>query len=123
MCVALVHREADAEVRIVVEVCARGNDPINKSGFDEWNQSGDTETSRCKCTGQGKTYRNFRFKHLSGEQLAGFAQPGGVVGKKGFVDQVGNLHRFTDRSRIDTSSLQKLTLMLSHLFFSSTPTR
>ena len=34
-----MHREADAEVGVVIEVCACGDNPVNKTGFYKRDQS------------------------------------------------------------------------------------
>jgi hypothetical protein len=84
--VALVHREADAEVRVVIEIGAGRDDPVNKAGFDERNQRGNPETRGRQRSGQRNAHRDFRFEHFLREQLTRFTQSRGVVGKKCFVD-------------------------------------
>src|SRR5262245_46859280 len=32
--IASMHRKAKSEMSIVIKICARGDDPVNKSGFD-----------------------------------------------------------------------------------------
>ena len=81
-----MHGEADAEVRVVVEVRAGGDDPVDEAGFDERDQRGDSESRGRQRAGERQPDRDLRLQHLLGEELAGFAQPRGVVSEKRFVD-------------------------------------
>src|SRR2546425_1673423 len=36
--IALVHLEPDTEVSVVIEIGAGRNNPVDKAGFDQWNQ-------------------------------------------------------------------------------------
>ncbi len=81
-----MHRKSNTKMRIVIEIGAGGDDPIDEACFDERNKSGNTKSGRCQRSRQGKTDCDFRLEHFLREQLASFAQPPGVIGKKRFVN-------------------------------------
>ena len=81
-----MHREADAEVRVVIEIGAGRDDPVDKACFDQWNQRGNAETRGRQRSGQRDADRDFGLEHLLCEELARFAQSRSVVGKKSLVD-------------------------------------
>ena len=45
--IALMHRQTDAEVSVVVQIRAGRNDPINEAGLDQRDQGRDAEAGRC----------------------------------------------------------------------------
>src|SRR5215217_2576098 len=45
--ISLVHSEPDSEMRVVVKISARGNNPVDEAGLDQWNESGNPEPCGC----------------------------------------------------------------------------
>ena len=81
-----MHGEANSKVRVVIEIGARGNDPVDETGFDEWNECGNSETGGCQRTCQRKADRDLGLQHFLCKELTRLAQSRGVVGKEGFVN-------------------------------------
>jgi hypothetical protein len=83
----LVEREVQAEVGVVVEVRAGGDDPVDEAGLDERDDAGDADAGGGEGAGQGHADRDAVADHLLGEEAAGVAQAAAVVGEEMAVDQ------------------------------------
>src|SRR5262249_1326457 len=114
--VALVHRQAESEVCVVIKIRARRNDPIDEAGLNQRDQSGHAEPRRRQCSGQRDTNGHVRLKQLFREELTRLTQTRGVVRNECVVDEVDQLRRRVDRLRIDPPPTQKLTLLLCQRF-------
>ena len=69
-----MHCEADAKMSVVIEIGAGGNDPIDKSRFDQRNQCRNSQPRRRERAGERHPDSDFRLKHLPREELTGFPQ-------------------------------------------------
>ena len=91
------HLEADAEMRIVIEIGAGRNDPIDEPGAHQRNDRGHAEAGgrhgARKTHADGDVVRENPF----GEKMAGFAESRGIVGVKGLVDQIDDGDVAVDR--------------------------
>ena len=65
--VAAVHCQSETEVSVVIEIGAGGDDPINESTLDQWNQRRHSESSRCQRAGDRQSDRDVGLQHLFGE--------------------------------------------------------
>ena len=68
-----MHREPDAEVGIVVQIGARGDDPVDEASFDQGNECGNAKPRRRQRACYRHADRDFRLQHALAEQLARLA--------------------------------------------------
>ena len=107
-----VHREAEPEVRIVVEIRARGDDPVDESGLDERNERRHAEPGGSQRAGERESDGDVGLEHLLGEELRSLAQARGVVGEEGALDQIDDALLSVNASRIDPLAAQKAALLV-----------
>ena len=107
-----MHRQADAEVRIVIKICSRRNNPIDETRPDQRDERGHSKSGGSKRARQRHAHGHIGFEHLFREEPAGFAQARRVVSHEGTVDQVNELCAAGDGRRIDAASTQEFTLLL-----------
>ena len=108
LCIAAVHRQTEAEMRVVIEVRARGDDPVHESRLDERDERRHAESRRREGAGEGEADGDVGLEHLRREQLAGFAESCSVVRLEGAVDQVGGRLAPVDATRLDLPAAQEL---------------
>jgi len=114
--VALVHCQAKPEMRVVIEIRACRNNPINEAGLNQRDQCGHAESRRSKSARQRNAHGYVGLDHLFGEELTRLAQTRGVVSNEGVVDEIDQRRCRIDRLRIDPSPTQKFTLLLCQRF-------
>ncbi len=107
-----VHREAEAEVRVVIEIRARGDDPVDVPALDERNERRHSKPGRRERAGERHADGHVRLEHFSGEELTRFAQPRRVVGEERVVDQIRGRLRPADRRRFDARTAKVLALLV-----------
>src|SRR6185295_8932125 len=78
-----------------------------ESAFDQRDERRHSESSGCQGAGDRQADGDIRLEHLLREQLAGFAQPRGVVGEIGPFDEIGDRFLAVDAARVDALPLQK----------------
>ena len=93
---ACVQVHAEAEVEVVVEICAGGDDPVDESCLEEWNDGRSAEARRCESAGEGHADGPVCCDHFFGEQTAGFGEATSVVCLECAVDEVGCGDAFAD---------------------------
>src|SRR4051812_21588678 len=76
-------------MRVVIQVGASRDDPVDEAGFDQGYERRHAQSSRRERTGQRHADRNVVAEHACGEELAGFAQTRRVIGEEGAVDEIG----------------------------------
>src|SRR5947209_5816170 len=103
--VALMKREANAEVRVVIKVRARRDYPVNEASLNQRNQSGDAESRWRQSARNGHADRHIRLKHLLCEKLASLAQTRSVISQERIVNQIRERRFRCDRTRVNASSL------------------
>ncbi len=96
-----MHIHSQSEMSIVIDIGTCGNDPINKTGFDQGDETGNAEAGRRQGTTQRQPDCSFRSKHFFGEEPAAFPQPAGVVRKENLIDEVGQGDIWGHCGRID----------------------
>ena len=102
-----MHGEPEAEVRVVIEVRACRDDPVNESRLDERNQATHAEAGRGERAGERHAHGHVGLQHLAGEQLARLAQPAGVIRLERALDQLDHRLRAIDAARVDLASAQE----------------
>ena len=107
---AAVHRHAEAKVRVVIEIGARGDDPIDEARLDEWDDRGHAEPRGRHRAGEAHAHGDIVLEHALGEQPASVRQPARVVGQERVIDEVGHRLFSGDRLRIDALSPQEFVL-------------
>ena len=105
-----MHRHAEAKVRVVIEIGARGHDPIHKSRFDQRDDRGHAETSGRHRAGEAHADGHVLVEHALGEQPASFRQAAGVVRQERVVDEIRHRLFARDRLRIDALAAQEFVL-------------
>ena len=110
--VAAVHREPESEMRVVIEIRAGRDDPVDEAALDERNERRHAESGRRERAGERHADRDVGLEHLLREQLARFAQTRRVVGEEGVVDQIGGRLGAVDRRGIDARAAQELALLV-----------
>ena len=108
-----MHREAEPEVRVVIEIRARRDDPIHEPGFYERNKRRHAQASRRERARDRQTDRHIRIKHLSGEQLTGLAKTSGIVGEVSALDEISYRFFSIDATWIDALSLEEAARLVS----------
>ncbi len=103
-----MHREPESEVRIVVQVRARRDDPVDEPGFDQRDQRCHAEAGRRERASDRESDRHVRFQHSGRQQLAGLAQPCRVVCEKRPLDQVCRELTSRDGAGIDACAGQEV---------------
>src|SRR5688500_649899 len=96
-----MHRQAKPEVRVVIEVRSRRDDPVDEAGFDERDQSRHAETGWSESSRDGESDGDVRLQHFLREQLTRLAQAGRVIGEERALDQLGDSLLAVDPARID----------------------
>ena len=86
---ALVERQVEREVGVVVEVGAGGDDPVHEPGLDQRDQAAHAQPGGGQSPGERQADRAIGLEQLAGEDLADLAQPAGVVAQERVIDQVG----------------------------------
>ena len=99
--VALMEREADAEVRVVIEVRAGRDDPVDEARAHERDERRDAESRRRQRAGEREADGHVRLQHLPREELARLAQTPRVVGQESLVHEVGHRLAALNRARVD----------------------
>ena len=87
---ALVHRHPEAEMRVVIEIRPRRDDPVEESRLDERDDRGHAEPGGRHRPGEAHPDRHVVREHALREQPAPFGQPPGVVGEKSVLHQLGS---------------------------------
>ncbi len=113
-----MHREPQPEVRVVVEIRAGRNDPVDESSFYERNERRHSQPRRSERAGDREPDRDIGFEHLAGEELASLAKSRGVVGEVRSVDQLGDCFLAIDAARIDALSLEKAAGLVRGVLYS-----
>jgi hypothetical protein len=108
--VAPVHREAETEMRVVIEIRAGRDDPIDEPALDQRNERRHAQAGGRERTGQRHADSDVRLEHFFREQPTGFAKPRGVVREKRVVDQIGGRLGAGDRPRLNAIAAKKLAL-------------
>ena len=106
--ITTVHGQPKAEVRVVVEVRARRDDPVDEARLDERDDRRHAQPRRRERAGEGEADRDVVVQHLLGEELAGLPEPRRVVGEEGSVDQVGGGLAAVDAAWRDAAALEPL---------------
>ena len=109
-----MHRKAEPEVGVVVEIGAGRDYPVHKPRLDQRYQRGHAEAGRRHGTGKTHPHRRIVRQHLLGEQPARLAQAAGVVGEECVVDQVGDRFAAADGRRLNLGSPQVTVGFLRH---------
>ena len=65
---AAVQRQPQAEVHVVVQVGAGGDDPVDEAGPNQGDQDRTAEACRCQGTGERQADPAFRAEHFLGVQ-------------------------------------------------------
>ena len=89
---ALVERQVEGVVGVVVEVRARRDDPVDEPGLDQRDQAAHPQAGRSQGARERQADGAVGLEHLPGEDLADLAEPAGVVAEERLVDQVGRSH-------------------------------
>ena len=105
--VSPVHGEAETEVRVVIQVGARGDDPVDEPGLDEWNEATHAESGRRECPGERETDGDIALEHLVGEQVTSLAQPARVVRLERPFDELDDRLPAVDAARVDLPAAQE----------------
>ena len=103
---ALVHAQAEAEVRVVVEVRARGDHPVHEAGLEQRDDRAHAEPRGGQGAGHRQPHGDVFLQHPLGEQPCALAQAGAVVGEKRRVDQVGGGFTSGDGGRVNALAAQ-----------------
>ena len=74
---------------VVVEIGARGDDPVDEACFDEGDETGFAEAGGHERTREADPDQPVAGQHLLREQLAALAEAGGVVGLESVGDELG----------------------------------
>ena len=114
---AAPHLETNAEMRIVVQIRAGRNDPVDKPGTHQWNDCGHAEAGRSHRTGKAHADSDIVRQHAFGEELAGFAKARGIVGVEGLIDQIGNGDIGVDRRGLNRLSVEKAAFLVHRQIF------
>src|SRR5271157_4283531 len=109
---ALVERQVQRVVGVMVEVGAGGDDPVHEPGRDQWNQAAHAQPGRSERAGDGQADGAVWFQELAGENLADLAQSPRVVAQEGMIDQVGG--DFPARDRGGSDPMQTDTFEIAH---------
>ena len=83
-----VHREADPEVGVVIEIRPGGDDPVDESRLDERDDARHPQPGRCQRPAQTDADRHVLREHALAEQLGRLAQPCPVVSEESAVDEL-----------------------------------
>ena len=86
---ALVQRQVQGVVRVVVEVRPGRDDPVDEPGLDQRDQAAHAQPGGRQGARERQPDRAIGLEHLAGEDLADLAEPARVVAQEGLVDQVG----------------------------------
>ena len=86
--IASVHRQAQAKMRVVIQIRTRRNNPINEAGFNQRNQCRDAQSRRRERACQRDADGHVVFEHTVGKKLRAFAQTCAVVSLKGRFDEL-----------------------------------
>src|SRR2546422_10193377 len=103
---ALVHREPQPEVGVVIRVRARRYDPVDDPRLDEGDHRGHAKPSRRHRTGQAHADRDVLREHPLREQATALGQPARVIGQERVVDELGDRFLASDRPGVDTRAAQ-----------------
>ena len=85
---AAVHGEPEAEVRVVIQVRARRNDPVDEPRLDQRDERSHPQPRRSERAGDRQADRHVRLEHRVRVELARLPQPRRVVRQKCPVDQI-----------------------------------
>ena len=88
-----MHREPEPEMRVVVEVRAGRDDPVDEARLDERDERRHAEPRRRERAGERQADGDVGLEHLLREELARLAQPRRVVGEERPVDQIAQPSR------------------------------
>jgi hypothetical protein len=89
--VADAHRIIQREVHVVIQIRARGDDPVHESGLDGRHNAGTAHARWRQRAGEAHADGHVGREHAVREKLAAFFEARAVVGEKGFVHRVGQL--------------------------------
>src|SRR5262249_46209118 len=92
---------AQGVVRVVVEVRAGRDDPVDEPGLDQRDEAAHAEAGRRERSAERQPDRAVAGEHLAGEELAALAEPAGVVREERGVEQVGGGDVRGDGRRVD----------------------
>jgi hypothetical protein len=94
-------------MRVVIQIRAGRDDPVDESALDERNERRHAESGRRERAGQGHPDRDIRLEHFFREQATRLTQSRRIVGKKRVVDQIGGRLGARDRFWLDAIAAQK----------------
>jgi hypothetical protein len=109
-------KNASVEVRVVVQVRARGDDPVDEAALDQWNERRHSESRRRERAGERHSDRDVGLEHLLDEQPACLAQSRRIVGEKRVVDQISSRLAPVDRAGFDAIAAEKPALLVRGVF-------
>jgi hypothetical protein len=111
---SLVHREPDAEMRVVVEIRTRGDDPVHEAVLEERDQARPAQASRSERATQREADRDVRLQHLLDQEPASLAEPRGVVSEERAVHELVDGDAGHDRIRRDLRTLGDSSFRRGH---------
>jgi len=112
--ITLVQRQANPEMRIVIEIGSGLDNPINKAGLDQGNERGDAQARGGERASDRKAHSNVGLEHLAREKMARLTQTRGVISEKGFVNEVREGGFRSDGRGIYSFPMEELASLLCH---------
>ena len=103
-----MHGEPESEVRVVVQIRARGDDPVDETGLDQRDERRHAEAGRRERASDGEPDGDVGSSIRVVSRLARLAQPRRVVREKRPVDQVCRDLTSRDAARIDACAGQEV---------------
>lgn len=110
--------KADAEVRIVVKVGARADNPINEAIFHQGDNARAAKASWREGSRDAHTDRYISFEHVFNENMASLVEPSSIVWLEILINNFSNGDVLPDRLGNDGFSLE-ISTSRRHLFAGS----
>src|SRR5262249_36029434 len=111
------------EVRVVIEIRTRRDDPVHEAALDERNERGHAESGRRERARERHADSDVGLQHLFRVQATRFSEPRRVVREKRVVDQISRRLAAVYRTRVDARTTQVLALLARFVANASLLTR
>ncbi len=109
--------QVQTKVKIMVEVCACRDDPINVAALDERDDSASAQAGRSQGAGQTHADESVISQHFTAHQLAAFSHSAGIIGQKSLVNEVGDVYVGLNAAGVEAREFfQMLTGFFFHIF-------
>jgi|GEM_PF-4133181 len=96
----------------MVEIRARGDDPVDESRLDERDERRHAKAGGGERAGEREADGDIGLEHFVGEELRGFAEAGGVVGEEGAFDEVDDGLGAVYAARVDALAAEEPALLV-----------